>query len=422
MTALNRRSLLHRTTRRVRAAATRAIIRRHKNSGSVFFSDTTLRDGEQMPGATLDPSEKLRIAQALEAVGVHSLDAGFPASSAADIEAIQRIVKSVRSCIVTALCRTVPSDVDAAVEALAGAPRFKRGVSLFCGTSPQHREHKFGLDKAGVLRMITAAVEYAAERFDIVVFSPEDASRTERDYLAEVYREAIAAGATTVGFPDTVGVLTPEKVRDTLRYVQDTVPALREALLAVHFHNDLGLAVANSLAGIQEGANIVQCTVNGIGERSGNASLEEVALALALNTEQYGRTSEIDTTKLHALCALVAELTNVPLSPMKPVAGSNVFKTEAGIHQDGLLKHPDTYLPYPPETVGAGGVQLVIGRHSGRQAVQHRLQDLGVPLTDDQVAVVLDGIKRVPKGVAIDDDLLRDLAAGLAPPLAARRS
>ena len=204
--------------------------------------------------------------------------------------------------------------------------------------------------------------------------------------------------------------MTPEKVRVIVRTIQDNVANLNRALLAVHFHNDLGLAVANTLAGIQEGANVVQCTVNGIGERAGNASLEEVVMALSLNQDQYGVKMKIDTTKLYDLTQLVAELTGIGLSPMKPVGGDNIFATEAGIHQDGLLKNPDTYLPYRPEVVGAKGIRLVLGRHSGRRAVAHRLHELGIELADEQVLGVLDGIKDVPKGVPIDDELLRKLA------------
>ena len=402
--------LFKRVEDRVRGAVKRAVISHHRRSDTVLFSDTTLRDGEQMPGATLEPEDKLRIALALEAAGVHSLDAGFPASSTADIEAIRMMIGVVTRPVLTALCRTVSGDIDAAEEALEGNPRRKRGVSLFCGTSPLHRKHKLKKDQAEVLGLITDAVAYASGKFDIVAFSPEDASRTEREYLAEVYREAIDAGATTIGFPDTVGVMTPEKVTETIRYLQDNVPNIDRALLAVHFHNDLGLAVANTLAGIAEGANVVQCTVNGIGERAGNASLEEVAMALSLNPEQYGVTARIDTTKLVPLCHLVAELTGIPLSPMKPVAGENIFATEAGIHQDGLLKNPDTYLPYRPEKVGAEGIRLVLGRHSGRRAVAHRLHELGIELSDQQVLDVLEGIKEVPKGVTIDDELLKELA------------
>ena len=395
---------------KVRGAVKRAVINHHRTGDTVLFSDTTLRDGEQMPGATLEPADKLRIAQALEAAGVHSLDAGFPASSQADIEAIRLMIGVVKGPVLTALCRTVRGDIDAAEEALSGNPRHKRGVSLFCGTSPLHLEHKLRKNQSEVLGLITDTVGYASQKFDIVAFSPEDASRTEPEFLVECYTAAIDAGATTIGFPDTVGVMTPEKVRVIVRTIQDNVANLNRALLAVHFHNDLGLAVANTLAGIQEGANVVQCTVNGIGERAGNASLEEVVMALSLNQDQYGVKMKIDTTKLYDLTQLVAELTGIGLSPMKPVGGDNIFATEAGIHQDGLLKNPDTYLPYRPEVVGAKGIRLVLGRHSGRRAVAHRLHELGIELADEQVLGVLDGIKDVPKGVPIDDELLRKLA------------
>ena len=401
---------LRRAKKRVTGVVKQAIIRHHKNSGVVLFSDTTLRDGEQMPGATLDPDDKLRIAIALEEAGVHSIDAGFPASSPADVEAIRRMVGVVKKPVLTALCRTMRGDVDAADEALDGNPTNKRGVSLFCGTSPLHRLHKLQKSEAEVLKIITDSVAYASEKFEIVAFSPEDASRTEVPYLCQCYREAIDAGATTIGFPDTVGILTPEKARDFIRAIQDGVPNLSKALLAVHFHNDLGLAVANTLACVAEGANVVQCTINGIGERAGNASLEEVALALALHPDQYGVEFKLDTTKLHGLCQLVSELTNLPLARNKPIGGENIFATEAGIHQDGLLKNPDTYLPYRPEKVGASGLKLVLGRHSGRRAVAHRLHELGYELSEEQVVAVLRAIKDVPKDEPIDDQLLRQFA------------
>ena len=405
---------LRRAKKRVTGVVKQAIIRHHKNSGVVLFSDTTLRDGEQMPGATLDPDDKLRIAIALEEAGVHSIDAGFPASSPADVEAIRRMVGVVKKPVLTALCRTMRGDVDAADEALDGNPTNKRGVSLFCGTSPLHRLHKLQKSEAEVLKIITDSVAYASEKFEIVAFSPEDASRTEVPYLCQCYREAIDAGATTIGFPDTVGILTPEKARDFIRAIQDGVPNLNKALLAVHFHNDLGLAVANTLACVAEGANVVQCTINGIGERAGNASLEEVALALALHPEQYGVEFKLDTTKLHALCQLVSELTNLPLARNKPISGENIFATEAGIHQDGLLKNPDTYLPYRPEKVGASGLKLIIGRHSGRRAVAHRLHELGYELSEEQVMAVLQAIKDVPKDERINDDLLKQFATRIA--------
>jgi len=387
----------------------RAIIQHHRRSGAVLFSDTTLRDGEQMPGATLEPDEKLRIALALEAAGVHSLDAGFPASSAQDIAAIRMMVGVVKKPVLTALCRTVKADVDAADQALQGQPPHKRGVSLFVGTSPLHRQYKLQKTEAQILDLLTETVGYATTKFEIVAFSPEDASRTEVAYLCQCYKAAIDAGATTIGFPDTVGLLTPEKARDFIRAIQDGVPNLNRALFAVHFHNDLGLAVANTLACIQEGVNVVQCTVNGIGERAGNASLEEVAMALTLHQDQYGRTLKIDTTKLAPLCKLVAELTGIRMAPNKPIGGETIFATEAGIHQDGLLKNIDTYLPFRPERVGVTGVRFVLGRHSGRRAVAHRLEELGLKLPDADVNRVLDRIKQLPKGTMLDDDVLRGL-------------
>ncbi|HLJ11540.1 MAG TPA: pyruvate carboxyltransferase [Planctomycetaceae bacterium] len=399
-----------RLTGRFKGAVKQAIISHHRHTGAVLFSDTTLRDGEQMPGATLDPDDKLQIALALEEAGVHSLDAGFAASSPREIESIRQMVGQVRKPVLTSLCRTVRSDVDAAYEALKDNPPAKRGVSLFVGTSPLHRRHKLQKTESEILSIIADTVSYAAERFEIVAFSPEDASRTELAYLTQLYREAIDAGATTIGFPDTVGICTPEKARAFVRHIQDSVPNLNRALLAVHFHNDLGLAVANTLASIEEGANVVQCTVNGIGERAGNACLEEVAMALALHQDQYGRAAKIDTTKLVGLSHLVARLTGCRLAANKPISGRTIFATEAGIHQDGLLKHIDTYLPFRPDMVGAKGVELVLGRHSGRRAVEHRLEALGLAADIHQVAAVLARIKNAPKGTIIDDSMLRQIA------------
>ncbi len=403
-------SVLQKLSDQIADRVRHAIISHHKRSNTVLFSDTTLRDGEQMPGATLEPHEKLQIAKALQDAGVHSLDAGFPASSEADVQAIQMMIGVITKPVLTALCRTLRSDVDAAERALDGNPLHKKGVSLFCGTSPLHRTHKLNRSRSEVLKIITDSVVYAASKFRIVAFSPEDASRTEVDYLCECYREAIDAGATTVGFPDTVGLLTPEKARDFIKAIQDGVPNLNRALLAVHFHNDLGLAVANTLACIQEGADVVQCTVNGIGERAGNASLEEVVMALALHKDQYKRSFKVDTTKLAPLCHLVARLTGITIPRMKPIGGANIFATEAGIHQDGLLKNPDTYLPFRPEIVGGGDIQLVLGRHSGRRAVAHRLAELAIAANDAEVAAIVELIKQHPKGQVINDEVLRTLA------------
>jgi 2-isopropylmalate synthase len=403
-------SFLQQLGRGVTGAVKQAIVQHHRRSGAVLFSDTTLRDGEQMPGATLESDDKLQIALALEKLGVHSLDAGFPASSEQDVQAIRQMVGKVKKPVLTALCRTVRGDIDAADLALQGQPPHKRGVSLFVGTSPLHRQYKLQKSQADILKLIEDNVGYAASKFEIVAFSPEDASRTELDYLCECYRTAIAAGATTVGFPDTVGLLTPEKARDFIRGIQDGVPNIDRVLVAVHFHNDLGLAVANTLACIAEGVQVVQCTINGIGERAGNASLEEVAMALDLHFDQYRRRAKIDTKQLVPVCELVQRLTGIKPAPNKPVCGRTIFATEAGIHQDGLLKNPDTYLPFRPERVGAAGINLVLGRHSGRRAVAHRLDELGLPSDDAAVARMLDRIKQLPKGTMLDDDLLRQLS------------
>jgi 2-isopropylmalate synthase len=364
---------------------------------AVHFSDTTLRDGEQMPGAALGPEQKIRIAHALAEAGVASIDAGFPACAPSEITAIQRIVREVPGPSISALCRTLPSDIDLAWEALSEAAPDKRSVSLFIGTSPLHREHKLRRDVTALLHTVRHAVEYARQRFHIIAFSPEDASRTEPEVLCAFYREAIDAGARVIGFPDTVGVLTPRGVTDAIKYIQDHVPNIAKAKIAGHFHNDVGLATANTLAALEQGAAIVQCTVNGIGERAGNTALEEVVMAIEMHGAALGLRSTIRTEKLWALSRLVAELTGIPLPANKPVVGPNVFATEAGIHQDGLLKHPDTYLPFRPERVGAPGIDLVLGKHSGRAAFQARLEELGYALDEEQIQKVADLVKESPK-------------------------
>lgn len=400
---------LRRFEKRVVRRIKTAVIRHHQRCGKVLFSDTTMRDGEQMPGATLDPDDKLAIAMQLEKLGVHSLDAGFPASSPADCEAIRKMIGVVKKPVITGLCRTVAADVDVAAETLAGLPPHKRGVGMFCGISPQHRTHKLGKSKSEVLSIIEKGIGYASEKFHIVAFGGEDGSRCELDFMVESFRTAINAGATTVAYTDTVGILTPTKVQETILELKSRLPELEKALLAVHFHNDLGLAVANTLAAIEVGANVVQGTINGIGERAGNASLEEIALAMALNPDQYGMPETIEMKYLLETCQLVAKLTGVAVPLMKPIAGDNIFKTEAGIHQDGILKNPETYLPFEPSLVGATGVTFVIGRHSGRKAVAHQLQVMGQLPSESEVVAVLDAIKALPKEIKLDDAMLVDL-------------
>src|SRR3990172_6469930 len=258
----------------------RAAIWRHKRKGLLFLSDTTLRDGEQMPGVRLNPDEKVQIAQSLARVGIHSIDAGFPAAAREEIESIRRIASSVHGPVINGHCRTLKSDIDAAVEALGELSIFKRAVTLFIGISPIHREQKHHKTKAEIVRMTVDAIQYAKQHFRIVTFGPEDASRTEPEFLHEIYDEAIMAGATTCGFADTVGYLTPGKAADCIKGIQDNVRNIDHALLAVHFHNDLGLGTANALACVPQRVNIVQGTVNGLGERAGNTPLEEVIMTL----------------------------------------------------------------------------------------------------------------------------------------------
>ncbi len=372
----------------------------------VIFSDTTLRDGEQMPGASLRPAEKVLIAKALADIGVKSIDAGFPICAKSETEAIQRIVREVEGPVISALSRTLRSDIDAAYAALAESQPHRRAISLFVSTSPLHREFKLNKTKAELVKIITDSIQYARQFFHRVAFAPEDASNTELSFLCEVYSEAIAAGATTIGFPDTLGILTPERVRDFVCHLQDNVRDINRAPMACHFHNDLGLATANTLAAIGEGVRIVQCTVNGIGERAGNTSFEEVVMALHLNREQYRRRHGIDTTKLTSLSRLVEKLTGIVISPNKAVVGSNVFATEAGIHQDGMMKHPETYVPFPPEMVGAEKMQFVLGKHSGRAAISARLTELGFELTGNQLELVIEQVREADKSEWANDGAL----------------
>lgn len=397
------------------------LIWKKRHGSVVFLSDTTLRDGEQMAGVRLNPDAKVMIAKALAAAGIQSIDAGSPAASAEEIEAVRRISREVHGPVITAHCRTLPQDIDKVAEAFEGASVFKRGVTVFIGVSPIHREQKHRKTKAEIIRMAVDAIQYAKRFFRIVTFGPEDAGRTEPEYLYEIYREAIDAGATTIGFADTVGILTPEKAGDRVKGILDNVRNMDRALLAVHFHNDLGLGTACALAAISAGVNIVQGTVNGIGERAGNTALEEVVMALRLHPDQYRRHCHADPSKLYELSHLVARLTGVKPSINKPIVGDNLFVTESGVHQDGLLKDPTSYLPFPPADTGSPPVRLVLGKHSGRRAVRYRMAERGVDLNDAQVQQILDHLKAGPKKLVYDseqdlDDLLDEVFQGAIRP------
>jgi 2-isopropylmalate synthase len=390
----------------------------------LYLGDTTLRDGEQMPGAMLDPQDKLAVARALAEAGVDLIEAGFPAVSRTEAAAVALIARAAADFpgpgrvggsggpVVAALCRAVHRDIDAAREALADAPPARRAANVFLSASPLHRRYKLKKSKADILVMAARAVEYARRSFDYVNFSAEDASRTEPDYLARVYEAAIAAGATSIGFPDTLGVLTPDEVKARLDYLRRHVRGIGGVYLGVHFHDDLGLATANTLAAVQAGADMAHCTVGGIGERAGNAALEEVAAAVVLRPDVYGRTLHLDATRLTPLCRLVSGLTGIPVPPNKAVCGENAFATGAGVHQDGLLKHPDTYLPYPPAAVGADAARIVLSKHSGRAALRQRLATLGIVLDEAALGVVSEALKNASKAQWADEEgLLREAVA-----------
>jgi 2-isopropylmalate synthase len=377
----------------------------------LYFSDTTLRDGEQMPGARFSIEAKVAVAKALADMRVDSIEAGFPASSPSEIAAVRAVARHVEGPLVMALCRTLTSDIDAADAAFEGIPRARCGVNLFLGTSPLHRDHKLRKNKAELLGIIGETVAYAKRSFRFVSFSAEDASRTELDFLCSAYDEALSAGANAVGFPDTVGILTPEQVRRFIVHIREHVKRLRWARLAVHFHNDLGLAVANTLAAVSEGADVVQSTVNGLGERAGNAALEEVAVALRLHEDQYARPFALDIARIAAVSRLVADSSGVPISATKPIVGRNVFATEAGLHQDGVLKHVDTYLPFRPELVGfREGVRIVLGKQSGRSAVAEKIRTVGATPSPELVDAVFDRMKASSGAEFTDDQLVNTIA------------
>jgi 2-isopropylmalate synthase len=368
-------------------------LRYQKGKPLVRISDTTLRDGLQTPGVRVDVPARVQIAQALAEAGVHSIDCGFPASSQSELQAVQAIAKHVKGCILSAHTRTKREDIDASAEALSGVSPFRRAATLFIGISPLHRDHKHGLTKAQVIDTVVRSVEYAQSSFEMISFGPEDASRTEPDFLSEVYEKVIQAGALSIGFTDTVGILTPSKVSDAIKRIQDTVPSIGDAMLAVHFHNDLGLATANALAAIRAGANIVQGTVNGMGERAGNTAIEEVVMALTLHNDEFGKVVSVDASRLSSLCQLVAQLTGFAPSPNKAVVGRNIFRTETGVHQNGQLKHPDMYLPFQPEVIGAAPLELLLGHNSGKSAVRHHLVAAGLEPSDEHVDMILGFLK-----------------------------
>jgi len=349
----------------------------------IIIFDTTLRDGEQSPGASLNLAEKIQIARQLELLKVDVIEAGFPITSPGDFEAVQAVSEMVKGSTVCALARTVGKDIDRAWEAVKKAIRPR--IHVFCATSEIHRKYKLRKAKSQILRIAADGVEHARSYCDDVEFSPEDASRTEPEFLAEVVAAAIEAGATTVNIPDTVGYAIPEQFGDTIRYLRENVPNIAEAVISVHCHNDLGLAVSNSLAAVKAGADQVECTVNGLGERAGNAALEEIAMAIKTRRDFFKCRTGIATRRLLGISRLVSTLTGIQVQRNKAIVGENAFAHEAGVHQDGILKEKTTYEIMRPGDVGVSRSNLVLGKHSGRHAFRVRAKELGFKLTDRQL-------------------------------------
>ena len=347
----------------------------------IIIFDTTLRDGEQSPGCSMNTREKLEVARALTELGVDVIEAGFPVASPGDFEAVSRIAERFGDrTTICALARCRPQDIERAKAALAGAAR--RRIHVFLATSAIHREFKLKMDKAQIIEHAVGSVRSAKEFTDDIEFSPEDAARTELDFLCEVVERAIEAGATTVNIPDTVGYATPTHYFRVISHLKQHVPNIGRAVISTHCHDDLGLAVANSLAAIEAGARQVECTINGLGERAGNAALEEVVMALRTRSDYYGVHTKINTRKLYPVSHLVSSITGMKVQRNKAIVGQNAFAHEAGIHQHGMLQDRSTYEIMRPEDVGYVGQNLVLGKHSGRHAFRDRVAQLGFQLEE----------------------------------------
>ncbi|MFV3129205.1 2-isopropylmalate synthase [Niveispirillum sp. KHB5.9] len=345
------------------------------DSNRVIIFDTTLRDGEQAPGCSMNLEEKLRIATVLEEMGVDVIEAGFPIASNGDFEAVREVARTVKNSVIAALARTSRADIDRAAEALQLAQR--KRIHTFISTSPVHMNYMLKMTEEEVLQRTIDYVGYARNLTDDVEWSAQDGSRSDRDFLCRTVEAAIKAGATTINIPDTVGYALPEEYAAMFKDVMTRVPNSDKAIFSVHCHNDLGLAVANSLAGIGVGVRQVECTINGLGERAGNASLEEIVMALRTRHDLIGCTTGIKTEHITRISRLVSTITGFQVQPNKAIVGANAFAHESGIHQDGMLKHAETYEIMTPESVGLNRSSLVMGKHSGRAAFRAKLKELG---------------------------------------------
>ena len=373
----------------------------------IIIFDTTLRDGEQAPGASLNQKEKLEVAQALADLGVNIIEAGFPISSKGDFEAVKAVAKSIKGPVICGLSRAINKDIDAAYQAIKYSKRPR--IHVFLATSKIHMKYKLKKAEDEILRLAVNSVKYAKKYCPDIEFSPEDASRSERNFLFKVISAVIDAGATTVNIPDTVGYTEPEEFGNLIAAIKGNVSNIDKAIISVHCHNDLGLGVANSLQAIKNGARQVECTINGIGERAGNASLEEIVMAIDTRQDIFGNLkTDINKNKIYKTSRLVSKLTGFLIAPNKAIVGANAFRHESGIHQDGVLKERTTYEIIKPQDVGFYGVGLVLGKHSGRHAFDERLKQLGFKLNQIQLEAAFVRFKQLAdkKKNIFDDDLI----------------
>ncbi|MEK7868628.1 MAG: 2-isopropylmalate synthase [Candidatus Omnitrophota bacterium] len=379
----------------------------------IIIFDTTLRDGEQSPGASLDTNSKIEIARQLARLGVDVIEAGFPIASKGDFNAVHKVASTVKGASICGLARSIKSDIEVCAEAVkpARSPR----IHVFLATSKIHMQYKLKKAESEILKLAAWAVGYARNFCDDVEFSPEDASRSDRDFLCKVIESVIKAGAKTVNIPDTVGYAMPMEFGSLIKEIKTRVPNIDKTIISVHCHNDLGMGVSNSLSAIENGAEQVECTINGIGERAGNASLEEIVMALETRKDIFGVTTSINKKELYKTSRLVSKLTGIVVQPNKAIVGQNAFAHEAGIHQDGVLKKRSTYEIIKPQDVGFGGTRLVLGKHSGRHAFNERLQKLGFELDEAELLKAFERFKALAdkKKEIFDEDLLSIVEDGI---------
>ncbi|MBR2779202.1 MAG: 2-isopropylmalate synthase [Firmicutes bacterium] len=360
---------------------------------TIKIFDTTLRDGEQSPGCSMNQVEKIEMAKQLERLGVDIMEAGFAASSPGDFNSVKAIAETMKTCTVASLARALEGDIERAAESVRNAvsPR----IHTFIATSPIHMQYKLQMEPDAVIESAVNAVKYAKKFVSDVEFSAEDATRSEVDFLAKIFDRVIKAGATTINIPDTVGYTTPDEYYEFLTAIREKCPAMDNVTMSVHCHNDLGLAIANSIAAVRAGATQLECTVNGIGERAGNAALEEIAMALHTRRDRYQVQTNINTKEIMRSSRLLTRITGVKVQPNKAIVGENAFAHEAGIHQDGVLKNKATYEIMTPESIGITEKSLVLGKHSGKAALKARIEELGYEINEKELKVAFKKFKEL---------------------------